>query len=206
MTDLINLKTPTEEAASAQQPSQAVLIGQRLKVLRKERGLTIARLAAEAGMSAGLVSQIERGTANPSLNTLEKLREVLGANIWEFREVPKEPSEASFVRRAPNRPKVVVGANGFSKELLSPQNNEAMRFMILTIPPGAQNNETLTGPGDKGGYVLEGEVLLSVGSEAAVLSPGDSFQFSSTETHRVENHSGETARVLWIISILEAHF
>lgn len=206
MTDLINPKTPAEEVASVEQPSHAVLIGQRLKVLRKERGLTIARLAAEAGMSAGLISQIEHGTANPSLKTLEKLREVLGANIWEFREVPKEPSEASFVRRASNRPKVVFGVNGFSKELLSPQNNESMRFMILTIPPGAQNNETLTGPGDKGGYVLEGEVFLSVGNEAAILSPGDSFQFSSSETHRVENHSSETARVLWIISILEAHF
>lgn len=209
MTDSTSLKSPAaaaDEVPPAQQPTQAFLIGLRLKALRKERGFTIAGLAAAAGMSAGLISQIERGNSNPSLKTLEKLREVLGANIWAFHDVPKEPSEATFVRRASNRPKVVVGANGFSKELLSPQSNESMRFMILTIPPGAQNNETLTGPGGKGGYVIEGEVLLTVGDEAAALSHGDSFQFSSAEPHRIENHSSETARVLWIISIQDAHF
>ena len=167
--------------------------------------MTISGLASVAGISAGLISQIERGNSNPSVGTLEKLRRALGANVWEFRDAPQVPTEPSFVRRSTARPKLVVGTNGFSKELLSPRNNNELRFMILTLPSGARSNETLNGPGDKAGYVLEGQVSLTVGHETAELATGDSCQFSSSAPHHLENTSEQTARILWIISIREAH-
>ncbi|PWV97802.1 XRE family transcriptional regulator [Hoeflea marina] len=201
MTDTPNSASMPDNGES----SQSRRIGQRLKALRTERGMTISGLAAAAGISSGLISQIERGNSNPSIGTLEKLRHALGANVWEFREAPKPSTEPAFVRRATNRPKIVVGTYGFSKELLSPRNNNELRFMILTLPAGARSNETLNGPGDKGGYVLEGRVDLTVGDEVARLDPGDSFQFSSSIPHHLENTSAETARILWIISIREAH-
>ncbi|WP_418459153.1 helix-turn-helix domain-containing protein [Brucella intermedia] len=189
----------------AEQASQVHLIGQRLKTLRAEKRLTISGLAERAGISAGLISQIERGHSNPSVNTLEKLRIALGTNIWEFRDTKKSSAEPAFVRRSDERPKVVVGTKGFSKELLSPTNDHSMRFMILKIPSGAQSSETLNGPGDKGGYVLKGIIHLTVGGETVAMSPGDSCQFDSTVPHHLENHGEEDAELLWIISIREAH-
>lgn len=184
---------------------RSTLLGQRLKTLRGERGMTISELAARAGLSSGLISQIERGNSNPSMNTLEKLRVALGANVWEFRDPVPEPSESTYVRRASKRPKITVGTNGFSKELLSPRNNDELRFMILTLPKGARSSNVLNGPGDKGGYVLEGQVRLTIEGDVSVLDPGDSFQFPSSVSHFVENVAEETARVLWIISIRDAH-
>lgn len=187
---------------------QSEKIGQRLRVLRAERGMTISDLADAAGISSGLISQIESGNSNPSMKTIEKLRLALGVNVWEFTDMTQSRliADPSFVRRADSRPKIVVGTNGFSKELLSPQTNHSMRFMILTLPTGARSEDVLSGPGNKGGYVLEGNALLTVGDETAELAPGDSFQFSSSLSHDISNKGTQTARVLWIIGIHDSHF
>src|SRR6478735_48963 len=65
---------------------EAMRIGQRLRALRAERGLTILELAAKAGVSSGSISQIERGASNPSVSTLQKLRAALGVTLWSFLE------------------------------------------------------------------------------------------------------------------------
>lgn len=200
MTEQFPPSTDETEAAN-----RSRMMGSRLRTLRTERGMTIAELAARAGLSSGLISQIERGNSNPSVNTLEKLREALGTNIWEFTERGAEVGASPWVRRANDRPKIAIGTNGYTKELLSPRPSNEMRFMILTLPKGATNPSVLLGPGDKGGYVMEGRVRLTVGDEIIILHPGDSFQFPSTLFHEVENDGDETARVLWIISIRDAH-
>ena len=61
-------------------------LGARLRQLRTARDLTIAQLAERAGVSSGLISQIERGNSNPSIKTLQRLRAALGVNLWEFLE------------------------------------------------------------------------------------------------------------------------
>lgn len=195
-----------DEVETTEQHSEK--IGQRLRLLRAARNMTITDLALAAGVSSGLISQIERGNSNPSMKTIEKLRQALGVNIWEFTDMTPSRlvADPSFVRRADSRPKIVVGVNGFSKELLSPQSNNNMRFMILTLPPGARSEDVLSGPGNKGGYVLEGSALLTVGSETTQISVGDSFQFSSSLDHHIENSGPDTAQILWIISIHESHF
>jgi transcriptional regulator with XRE-family HTH domain len=181
-------------------------IGQRLRSLRGERGLTILELAAKAGVSSGIISQIERGKSNPSINTLQKLKAALGVNLWAFveREPDDFPNGRDFVRRRNNRPRMLVG-DGLTKELLSPRSNDDLRFMILSLPPGAETGDLLSGPGDKAGYVLSGTVELTVDDMVTDLDEGDSFQFESTRPHQVINRSGAEAKLIWIISIKESH-
>jgi transcriptional regulator with XRE-family HTH domain len=182
-------------------------IGQRLRKLRTERKLTIAELAAKAGVSSGIISQIEREASSPSISTLVKIRSALGVNLWQFFEDAPNPSANNlhFVRRKDNRPRIVAGKMHLTKELLSPSSSENLRFMILTLPPGAESEEMLSGPGDKGGYVLSGRIELTVGDEVAELSDGDSFQFKSTLPHKLENRSNVEAKVIWIINIQDKH-
>jgi transcriptional regulator with XRE-family HTH domain len=184
----------------------AVQIGQRLRALRNERNLTILELAAKAGLSAGIISQIERGNSNPSISTLHKLRGALGVNLWAFLErEARSEGEPAFVRRREDRPRFVVGPGLLTKELLSPKDNNQLRFMILTLPPGATSDDVLTGPGDKAGYVLSGRVELTVGNVAAEIREGDSFQFESSIPHHLVNRSSEEAKLVWIIRIRESH-
>ena len=182
-------------------------IGQRLRSLRGERELTILELAAKAGVSSGIISQIERGKSNPSINTLQKLKAALGVNLWAFVEGEPEdtPNARDFVRRHNNRPRMLVGDSLLTKELLSPKNNNDLRFMILNLPPGAETGDLLSGPGDKAGYVLSGTVELTVDDIVTDLGEGDSFQFESTRPHQIINKSGEEAKLIWIISIKESH-
>lgn len=188
-------------------PEGAKWIGERLRTLRGERNLTILDLAAKAGVSAGIISQIERGNSNPSVKTLQRLRAALGVNLWEFLERPEDrPSEdPPFVRRATHRPRIIVGETRLVKELLSPQNDENLRFMFVTLPPGGISEDVLIGTGQKGGYVISGTVLLTVGERTVQLTEGDSFQFRSDTPHNVANRSKDDAKVLWIMSVLDTH-
>jgi len=59
-------------------------LGHKLKSLREEYGLTQAQLAGLAGVTAGLIGQIEHGKVQPSLKTLEKISEVMGVSPCYF--------------------------------------------------------------------------------------------------------------------------
>jgi len=59
-------------------------LGHKLKALREEYGLTQAQLASMAGVTAGLIGQIEQGKVQPSLKTLEKLSDVMGVTPCYF--------------------------------------------------------------------------------------------------------------------------
>jgi transcriptional regulator with XRE-family HTH domain len=182
-------------------------VGERLRQLRADRKLTILELAAKAGVSAGIISQIERGNSNPSMKTLQRLRTALGVNLWEFLD-PRSgitSEDTPFVRRADQRARILASGTGLVKELLSPRNDENLRFMIITMPPGSISEDVLIGTGDKGGLVLSGRVVLSVGDSTTELGEGDSFQFKSNIPHGIANRSAEEAKLIWIMSVLDTH-
>src|SRR5437899_3316895 len=123
-------------------PAGSDRLGPRLRQLRSQRDLTIAQLAEKAGVSSGMISQIERGNANPSIKTLQRLRAALGVNLWEFLDEkaglaekatePSGPAASEYVRREASRQRIVVGKTQLVKELLSPRNDRNLRFMLIT--------------------------------------------------------------------------
>ena len=200
----------TKPAAAGSPDIGPVDVGARLKRLRTERRLTIVQLAEQAGVSSGMISQIERGTTNPSIRTLQRLRAALGVNLWEMLDqdptVEIAPSQTSpHVMRRADRPRIVVGESRLVKELLSPRKDCNLRFMLITLPAGGVSEDVIIGEGEKGGLVMEGRVRLAVGHEVSDLDEGDSFQFPSSLPHAVSNPHAEPARVVWIMSVLDSH-
>ena len=184
-------------------------LGARLRRLRLERSLTIAQLAGQAGVSSGMISQIERGTTNPSIRTLQRLRAALGVNLWEVLDQSAD-TEAStqrsdYVMRRADRPRIVVGESRLVKELLSPHKDRNLRFMLITLPPGGVSEDVIIGEGEKGGLVTAGRVQLTVNTEVSDLDEGDSFQFPSSLPHSLSNPHANPARVLWIMSVIDSH-
>ena len=190
-------------------------LGSRLRHLRGQRDLTIAQLAGKAGVSSGMISQIERGNANPSIKTLQRLRAALGVNLWEFLDdaaglaeptgEPSPPEVSEFVRRQANRQRIVVGKTQLVKELLSPRNDRNLRFMLIILPPGGESEDVIIGPGEKGGLVTEGQVRLTVDGVETDLLTGDSFQFPSSAPHKIANPFPAPAKVVWIMSVVQSH-
>ena len=203
---LASLRSASNDASE----TAASDIGAKLKRLRAGRSLTIAQLAEQAGVSSGMISQIERGTTNPSIRTLQRLRAALGANLWEVLDqgVAADPAvtEASpYVLRLADRPRIVVGESRLVKELLSPRKDRNLRFMIITLPAGGVSEDVIIGEGEKGGLVVEGRVRLVVGPDVSDLGEGDSFQFPSSLPHTLSNPHRTPARVVWIMSVLDSH-
>jgi transcriptional regulator with XRE-family HTH domain len=178
----------------------AIAMGARVRAIRQMLGLSSAELALQAGLSVGVISQIERGQANPSLRTLDRLRLALDVPLMVLLEGPGSAgTEPAFVRRRHARPRLMVGKMGLSKEILSPPDSDGLRFMVITVPPGAQSEDVLTGPGQKAGLVLKGQISLMVRDEQVQIAEGDSFQFPSDVKHAFVNNTEQPAEVLWIM-------
>src|SRR5215211_9461670 len=82
-------------------------LGERVRMLRRERGLTLDLLAERSGVSRAMISKLERGEKNPTLVVAAKLAEGLGvtlsqlAGVEERREVVVVPRERRMVMRDP---------------------------------------------------------------------------------------------------------
>jgi transcriptional regulator with XRE-family HTH domain len=174
-------------------------VGRTLRRLRQEKGLSLQELALAAGVSVGMLSQVERDRANPSLRLLTQIRVALGASVSElFEEAQPRAADPPFVRRADRRGWLELGY--ISKELLSPVVPNNLQFMILHVPPhGTSGDQPLSYPAEKGGMVLRNQLFLKVGTEEVLLREGDSFLFDSQDPHSFRNPTDEPTQVLWII-------
>lgn len=188
----------TPIAAPPAEPERPAVprLGGVLRRLRTAQGLTLQQLAAASGVSVGMLSQIERDRANPSLRVLCQVRDALGASMSElFDDAPRAQADPAFVCRAGHRPQLDLGY--LRKELLSHSKPGHLQLMVLVLPPGAASG-TLATPHEKGGLVLEGALVLTVENEAATLAEGDSFLFDGTKPHLFRNPGAAEARVLWV--------
>ncbi|CAM3617193.1 HTH cro/C1-type domain-containing protein [Bordetella sputigena] len=203
----INARASLAKEMTRTEDENAKRLGDRLRTLRGDRGFSTLELAARSGVSAGMISQIERGNSNPSIKTLQRLRSALGISVWQFFDEPKAdaPATPPFVLRRGQRPMMELKESGLVKELLSPQSADDLRFMFIEMSPGSATEDVFVGGGQKAGYVIAGSVQLTVGDVTATLDVGDSFQFNSNVEHALANPSDVEARVLWIISGLDTH-
>jgi quercetin dioxygenase-like cupin family protein len=153
----------------------------------------------------GMISQIEREVANPSIKTLEHLRAALGVTLSEIisnrvENKIRSINNNNIICRIEDRVNINVSTNDINKQILSPDGEHDFQFMIITLPPGVRSSDVLIGAGEKAGLVMAGTLVLSVKDEAHHLNAGDSFQFSSLDIHYIENQTDENAVVLWIMN------
>lgn len=178
-------------------------VGTTIRRLRSERGMSLQKLSRSSGVSAGMLSQIERDLANPSLKLLTKIQLALGTTAGalfpQTEEILASQRDLDFVRRKDQRPLCELGY--LTKELLSTGASQSLEMMLLYIPPnGSSGGAPLTSPAEKGGLVLEGQIFLAVDGKETMLREGDSFIFDGRQPHAFRNDSSIPAKVLWVIS------
>jgi transcriptional regulator with XRE-family HTH domain len=187
-------------------------IGRRLAAYRAERGLRVAELAREIGVTPSLISQIERGQSRPSVSTLFALAQALDVPVDAFfreaaaagqPEPPPEPdqppAEARYVVRQGNRATIDI-EGGVRWERLTPETMAHLDFFELVYGPGAESNPTLySHPGTEMVLMLSGSLDITVGFETSRLAPGDSMRFPSSLPHRYANPGQTEARAVTVI-------
>lgn len=176
------------------------VVGTQIRTARKERGLTLEALSEIAQVSAGNVSQIERGIANPSISTLVQLAHALGIPLWQLLNVHDSPK--SPVVRADERRRFDghgVSGDGATYELLTPDIHGALEVTYVRTPPGHDTSATpYRHDGEEFGIVLAGTKDVFLDGVKHSLTPGDSIRYSSTIPHWYVNTGTETCVSIWV--------
>jgi transcriptional regulator with XRE-family HTH domain len=175
-------------------PGEAQL-GERLRALRQERGLSIAQVAQQTGLTKGFLSQLERNLTSVSLAALARICSALGVR---FGDVLDEPPMGAVIHRESAIRWTEVGNH--EDLVLSPPEEQRLNLIESRIPPGVSAGDGVyTFPADvELVYVLAGALELSVGSEIVTVESGETFTYSPRDPHSWRNPSkSEETVVLW---------
>jgi transcriptional regulator with XRE-family HTH domain len=171
-------------------------LGRRLRALRSARNLSMRDLAASAGVSESFVSQVERGVANPSVVSLQRLAHALNTSIAALFE---ESDAHGRVVRASQRPRLVHPQRKWEDSLLTPRDSKFLQVILSVIEPGSGAGAPYAHESDEECViVLKGSLEFRVGDESYLLEEGDSLVFESRLKHWNQNPGTSKAEVLWI--------
>ncbi len=174
-------------------------LGATLRSTRRASGLTVEALAAASSVSAGLISQLERGQGNPSFLTLRRLASALDVPIGHFLQGP-EP-ETAMVVRAGERKRLHLAHESLVYELLTPNLGGALEVLRSQIPAGFDNRERpFQHTGEECVHLLTGELEVSVGARRFTLHEGDSITYDSGIPHWWANTSGVGAVIVGVVT------
>ncbi|UCF85104.1 MAG: helix-turn-helix transcriptional regulator [Desulfobacteraceae bacterium] len=177
-------------------------IGNGIKELRKEAGLTLKQLAKATGLSAPLISKIENGLAMPSIPTLRDIADALKVNTGYFF---RDEQETGYVISPQGSRTVVVSERGparkisYELELLAEgMVNPFMEPAIVTLMGKDQDKEIelATHEGQESMYVIEGRMELTLGEKRYTLKKGDAAYWNGSVPHKGISLSKKPAKTL----------
>ncbi|GAB4261833.1 MAG: cupin domain-containing protein [Deferrisomatales bacterium] len=175
------------------------MLGEKLKAIRKERGYSLEELARRTGFSKSFLSQIENNKNSPSISSLKKITQALGASIGELFEEDRN-DQVYFVKRGERQSFEVVKDKIVFEFGSSKVPNRKMEVIFFHLFPGGESDGEYTHEGEEFGTVLEGRLLFELGGKEYLMEPGDSIYFSSTIPHRWRNPGEEPMRAIWVIT------
>jgi transcriptional regulator with XRE-family HTH domain len=172
-------------------------VGQRIRDVRSARGLTLAALAEASDLSTGLISQVERGISDPSLETLRRIAKVLDVPIFSLFQGPD--ADAVSVIRRDRRMRVQSPEQDISYTRISPNRGKLEVLQGRLSPHSASSAEAWSHPSEECLVVLRGSLVVEVSGEDYELQSGDSCYFDSNRPHRYKNPFDEASD--FIVSI-----
>lgn len=159
-------------------------LSENLRLWRQRRGMSLSALAAKAGLSKSIVSELERGNGNPSLDTLWSLARTLNISLGSFFEEPGGKPEVEL-RRIEDAPVMVQEGDHFRAQLLSLwRPSGEVELCVMTLGDSAKRNSKGNAPGIiERVLCVEGRVHVGTDQGSAELEPGDLFIFAADQPH-----------------------
>jgi transcriptional regulator with XRE-family HTH domain len=198
-------------------------LGDRLRAARTARGLSLRGLADRLGVSPSLISQVERGLARPSVDTLYAMARELDVSFDELLFADARPDAGEGRSRvvsaasgaaepfpvAPSTPVQRAGdrrtirlASGVVWERLTAESIPAVDFLYVTYEVGGASSPPdafQRHGGQEWGYILSGRLGVTIGFDEYVLEPGDAITLDSTVPHRLYTVGDEPVHALWFV-------
>jgi transcriptional regulator with XRE-family HTH domain len=185
-------------------------IGPRLRAERERQGLSVREIARRIGVSASLVSQIERDKVTPSVSTLWALVRELNLSMGDlFDDEDDAPPTASTALLAKGMGPVwatdrraIHLASGVTWERLTAGSQPGVEFLRLVYEAGSEScpeDSLIRHTGKEYGYVLSGRLGVQVGFDTYDLGPGDSLSFDGSLPHRLWAIGDGPAEAIWAV-------
>jgi transcriptional regulator with XRE-family HTH domain len=178
-------------------------IGPRLKALREAGGLSLRDLAERSGVSAPMLSQVERNETSPTIATAHRIAAGLDLSLSQLLRLDEGPS-LSIVRA--RDPKAGRARGGHRTAVLTPslpgQRAELSRHTLAAgAATGDASDPPLHEPGAREiAHVEAGTVALSIDGERHELHAGDTVTFDADLPHHFENPGPEAATFLAVVA------
>ena len=180
-----------------------VTVGPRIRALREAGGLSLRDLATRTGVSAPMLSQVERGETSPTLQIAGRIAAGLELSLSQLLRLD-EGGTVSIVRG--DDAKVIRTRAGHRTEVLTPalpgQRAELSRH---TLEPGAATGDADDPPLHEPGareiaHVERGTVALCIDGERHELRAGDTVTFDADLPHHFENPGPDEAVFLAVVA------
>src|SRR5512132_635006 len=175
--------------AVADQLEHQIHIGARVRALREAMDLSLRDLAERSGVSAPMLSQVERGETSPTLAVADRIAAGLELTLSQLLRLD-EADGVSVVRAAERRS---GGGRGHRYQVLTPPlPGQRAEVSLHTLRPGAAtggpDDPPIHEPGSREtAVVMNGSLALVCDGSAFELEAGDSVTFDSDLPHHFEN-------------------
>ena len=185
-------------------PLDPAVIGARVKALRESSSLSLRELAARCGVSAPMLSQVERGETSPTLAVAARIASGLELRLSQLLRLDEDGTVT--VARAGDRRRGGNPRRGHRFEVLSsPQPGQRAELSRHALAPGgatgAADDPPMHEPGSRESALIErGSVVLVCDGHRYELGEGDCVTFDADLPHHFENPTGEEAAFLAVVS------
>jgi transcriptional regulator with XRE-family HTH domain len=181
-------------------------IGDKLKMVRESRTVTLEQLCERSGLKRELIEQIESGALIPSLSPLIRIARALGVRLGTF--LDDQESVGPVVVRSGEQRKVMrfsdkTRLGNSDMDFFSLAANKAGRhmepFLIDIHPSSADEAKPSAHEGEEFIYVFSGDVEVIYGKELFRLAAGDCIYYDSIVAHNVHSTGNRPARILAVV-------
>jgi transcriptional regulator with XRE-family HTH domain len=177
----------------------SVKIGHKILEYRKMHGLTIRDFAAKTNLSPSLLSQLERGIGNPSLNALKSIASVMGVSLSTlfYQEID---TESLILRKSQrtityNPEKTHITYNTLTPD---PTKSNIELFLAILKPHSETAGDLVWHTGEEIAMILDGEAEATIEGESFTLYEGDTIRILPEHKHKFANQTEQDLQILFV--------
>ncbi|MCL1974843.1 MAG: XRE family transcriptional regulator [Firmicutes bacterium] len=177
-----------------------IQIGEKIRLLRLSKNMTIKKLANKTGLSVGFISNVERDVNSPTISSFQKICQALDEDMADFFI---KINNSSHIMRKEHRQKLQSGVNSPYVVEMSTLPRKKLQITFIEIKAGGQyGDETMCHEAEEICFVVAGKVHFWAGENEYDLNEGDCIYIESLVPHWLRNDSKETAHTFWVHFIL----
>ncbi|MEX2540583.1 MAG: helix-turn-helix domain-containing protein [Trueperaceae bacterium] len=176
-------------------------LGEAIRTLRRNRQMTLEELGKLSSLSTAMISKIESGNGNPSINSLRQISEALGVPVAYLfsHEIDPNPDPVAYNHKR------IYSYEGVTFTVLASPYSRQQKLFLFEAEAGAERGSTRIPhephEGFEQGIVIEGEIEFTVSGKIYPLRRFDTISFPSILHHSWINRTSDVCRAVWSISM-----